>query len=161
MVLVYWDQNVKCKQEHVFKWVLSSVIPQALVRATHCHQQEVARAAITPLPPRLRSFKKIVGDRNCGWNSFHLPSVFKFLLRLAKSEESVAQLCPTLCNPKDCSPPSTSVHGILQPRIVEWVAFSRGSSWPKAQTWVSCIAGRFFFLPSELPEASPSRMQPK
>ena len=46
----------------------------------------------------------------------------------------------------DCSPQGSSVHGILQARIVEWVAtsFSRGSSWPRDQTWVSCIAGRFF-----------------
>ena len=46
----------------------------------------------------------------------------------------------------DCSPPDSSVHGILQARILEWVAipFSRGSSQPRDQTWVSCIAGRFF-----------------
>ena len=44
------------------------------------------------------------------------------------SESEVAQLCPTLCNPVDCSPPGSSVHGILQARILEWVAisFSRG-----------------------------------
>ena len=42
----------------------------------------------------------------------------------------VAQLCPTLCDPMDCSLPDSSVHGILQARILEWVAipFSRGSS---------------------------------
>ena len=58
----------------------------------------------------------------------------------------VDQLCLTLCNPPVCSPPSSSVHGILQARILEWVAisFSRGSSWPRDWTWVSCIAGRFF-----------------
>ena len=45
----------------------------------------------------------------------------------------VAQLCLTLCNPMDCSPPDSSVHGILQARILEWVAipFSRASSWPR------------------------------
>ena len=50
------------------------------------------------------------------------------------------------CDPMDCSPPSSSVHGILQARIMEWVAisFSRGSSWPRSRTQVSCIAGRFF-----------------
>ena len=44
----------------------------------------------------------------------------------------VAQSCPILCNPMDCSPPGFSVHGILQARILEWVAipFSRGSSRP-------------------------------
>ena len=42
----------------------------------------------------------------------------------------VAQLCPILCDPMDCSPPGSSVHGIHQARILEWVAmpFSRGSS---------------------------------
>ena len=45
----------------------------------------------------------------------------------------VAQLCPTLCNPMDCSPPGSSVHGIFQARVLEWVAisFSRGSSRPQ------------------------------
>ena len=48
----------------------------------------------------------------------------------------VAQSCPALCNPMDCSPPASSVHGILHARILEWVAipFSRGSSQPKDQT---------------------------
>ena len=58
----------------------------------------------------------------------------------------VAQSCATVCDPMDCSLPSSSVHGILQARILEWVAspFSRGSSWPRDRTHVSCIAGRFF-----------------
>ena len=53
----------------------------------------------------------------------------------------VAQSCPTLCDPMDCSPPGSSVHGILQARILEWVAipFSKGSSWPRDRTRVSCI----------------------
>ena len=53
-----------------------------------------------------------------------------------------------LCDPVDCSPPGSSVHGILQARILEWVAisFSRGSFWLKDQTQVSCIAGRFFSI---------------
>ena len=56
----------------------------------------------------------------------------------------VAQSCPTLCDPVDCSPPGSSVHGILQARILEWVAisFSRGSSRPRDRTQVSGIAGR-------------------
>ena len=58
----------------------------------------------------------------------------------------VAQSRPTLCNRMDCSPPGSSVYGILQARILEWVAvpFSRGSSQPRNHTRVSCIAGRFF-----------------
>ena len=56
------------------------------------------------------------------------------------------QLYPTLCDPMDCSPAGSSVHGILQARILEWVAisFSRESSWPRNQTQVSCIAGRWY-----------------
>ena len=58
----------------------------------------------------------------------------------------VTQLCPTLCDPMDCSLPGSSVHGIFQARILEWVdiPFTRGSSWPRDWTWFSCIAGRFF-----------------
>ena len=58
----------------------------------------------------------------------------------------VAQLCLSLCDPVDCGPPGSSVHGILQARLLEWVAIpsSRGSSQPRDQTWVSCITGRFF-----------------
>ena len=47
----------------------------------------------------------------------------------------------TLCDPVDCSPPSSSVHGIFQARILEWGAtsFSRGSSQPRDQTCISCL----------------------
>ena len=63
----------------------------------------------------------------------------------------VAQLYLTLCNPMDSSPPGSSVHGILQAKMLEWVAIpsSRGSSQPRDQTQVSRIAGGFFT--SDLP----------
>ena len=59
---------------------------------------------------------------------------------------SVAQSCPTLCDPMNCSSPGSSVHGILQARTLEWVAipFFGGSSQPRDQAWVSRIAGRVF-----------------
>ena len=55
--------------------------------------------------------------------------------------ESVAQSCLTLCNPMDCSPPDSSAHGILQARILEWVAVpsSRWSSPPKDRTCISNV----------------------
>ena len=58
----------------------------------------------------------------------------------------VAQSCLTLCDPMDCNPTGSSVHGILRARILKWVAipFSRGSSQSRDQTRVSCLAGRFF-----------------
>ena len=63
-----------------------------------------------------------------------------------KVKRLVAQSCSTLCKPMDCSPPDSSVHGILQAQILEWVAMpsSRGSSQPRDQTQVSHISGRFF-----------------
>ena len=65
-----------------------------------------------------------------------------------ESESEVAQLCPTLSDPMDYSLPGSSVHGIFQARVLEWAAisFSRGSSQPRDQTWVSFIAGRHFTI---------------
>ena len=65
-----------------------------------------------------------------------------------KLEVLVTQSYLTLCDPMDCSPPGSAVHGILQARILEWVAISssRGSSPPRDQTQVSYIAGRFFTI---------------
>ena len=63
---------------------------------------------------------------------------------------SGAQSCPTLFDPMDCSPLNSSVHGIFQARILEWVGISssRGSSWPRDRTLISCksptLACRFF-----------------
>ena len=60
----------------------------------------------------------------------------------------VSQSCPTLCDSMDCSPPDSSVHRILQARILEWVAMpsSRRSSQPRDWTQVSHIAGGFFIV---------------
>ena len=60
----------------------------------------------------------------------------------------VAQSCLTLCDPMDCSLPGSSVHGIFQARVLEWVAisFSKGSSQPRDGTRVSHIAGRCFTI---------------
>ena len=60
----------------------------------------------------------------------------------------VTHSCLTLCDPIDCSLPGSSVHGILQARILEWVGvpFSKGSSLPGDQTWVSCTAARLFII---------------
>ena len=67
---------------------------------------------------------------------------------IKESESEVAQSCLTLCDPVDCSLPGSSLHGILQARVLEWgaIAFSRGSSWPRDWTRVSCIPGRCFNL---------------
>ena len=80
------------------------------------------------------------------WNALCLPVVLTHLP--VKVKLLVAQPCPTLHDPMDWSLPGFPVHGILQTRILEWVAipFSRGSSQPSDQTWVSHIAGRLFTI---------------
>ena len=70
---------------------------------------------------------------------------------LKKVKVLVTQLCPTLCDPMDCNLPGSSVHGILQARILEWIAIcsSRGSSW--LRDWTQCPALQADSLPSEPP----------
>ena len=60
---------------------------------------------------------------------------------------SVAQSCPTLSDPMDCSLPGSSVHGVLPARILEWVAisYSKVSSWTRDRTCVSCIGRRLLY----------------
>ena len=66
--------------------------------------------------------------------------------------------CPTLCDPMGCRPLDSTVHGISQARILEWVAISssRGSSWPRDQTHISRIVGRFFTI--EPPEGKRTKL---
>ena len=87
-----------------------------------------------------------------GWVEIHFSQSLETFLNESfprlKGEGEVAQLCPTLCDPVDCSLPGSSVQGILQARILEWVAisFSRESSRPRDRTLVSGIGGRRFNL---------------
>ena len=76
------------------------------------------------------------------WNKF----TWQQRLSFPRDSCMHAQLCPTLCNPRDCSLPGSSIHGIFQARILQWVAvpFSTGSSQPRDWTQVSHIADWFF-----------------
>ena len=76
-----------------------------------------------------------------------------------EKESEVAQLCLSLCNPVDCSPPCSSVHGIFQARVLEWVAisFSRGSSRPRDRTQVSRIVSKMLYHLSH--QGSPSTLK--
>ena len=78
----------------------------------------------------------------------NLSSAFLLNFFPAATAAKSLQSCPTLCDPIDGSPPGSSVHGILQARIREWVAvpFSKGSSQPRDRSQVSCIAGGFFTI---------------
>ena len=82
------------------------------------------------------------------WDCWIIRKFYFQFLFLKLTEVLVSQLCLTLCNSMDCSLPGSSVHGILQARILEWVAipFSRGSSQPRDGPWVSYTVGRFFTI---------------
>ena len=98
-------------------------------------------------------FTRNTPDRPCPSAHFHLSHVrekqcvcsyYNYLMCMY----IIAQSCLTLCDPTDCSPPGSSVQGILQARILEWVAMpsSRGYFPLKDQTHVSCISciGRLY-----------------
>ena len=78
-----------------------------------------------------------MASSSCSLSFFHSSSNPRFSLVCACLK--LLQSCPTLCNPMGCNPPGSSVHGILQARILEWIAMpsSRGSSPPRDWTWVS------------------------
>ena len=76
-----------------------------------------------------------------GWIYIYAFHVYVYFYACLCSQSSL-----TLCDPVNCSPSGSSIYGILQTRILEWIAisYSRGSSWPRDWTCVSCIGGRFF-----------------
>ena len=73
---------------------------------------------------------------SCSYFLFLPGSILKVKVKV---KVKVTQSCLTLCDPMEYT-----VLGILQARILEWVAYSSGSSWPRNWIWISCIAGRFF-----------------
>ena len=79
-------------------------------------------------------------------------------LSIYENESEVAQSCLTLWDLMDCSLSGSSVYGIFQARVLEWVAisFSRGSSWPRDWNWVSHIAGRCFTISATREAWTPS-----
>ena len=103
------------------------------IKTIHCCQFNIQKSEEWQLPTFRIRYRK--------WAEIEHNTFFKVKVL-------VPQLCPTLCDPMDCSPPGSSVHGILQARALEWVAmpFSRESSQPRDWTWVSCIVDRFFII---------------
>ena len=128
------------------------------VRATGPHRNETQSVWTTYLRRQTHSYySKCKADCDECYKWGYKPSLWKehflymlFLCRyLCLESESVSHSVTSVSlQPMNCSPPGSSVHGILQARIVEYVAipFSRGSSQPGDQTQVSCIAGRVFTI---------------
>ena len=85
-----------------------------------------------------------------GWISLQSKGLSRVFSNTIVQKKKSFQLCPILCDPMGFSPPGSSVCGILQARMLEWVAisFARGSSWPRVQThisYVSCIGKQVLY----------------
>ena len=100
----------------------------------------------TDLFAKTLMLQKIENGKRRGWQRMRWLDGITNSIDMKVKESEVAQSCPTLCYLMDCSLSGSSVHGIFQVRGLEWIviSFSRGSSRPRNQTWVSCIAGRRF-----------------
>ena len=130
-------QISNCAKGHIVKNTLSTLFPcYSLFRSGQCYFF------------LLYSCRDIV----CFYSMFicvHVHVQLLIHLHLCRNRNrNVAQSCPTLWGPMDCSLPGSSVHGIFQAIVLEWIAvsFSSGSSWPRDRTWVSCIVDRHFIV---------------
>ena len=84
----------------------------------------------------------------CAFKEYFLKIVCVHIYVKKKVEVLVTHSCATLCKPMDCSLLDSSVLGVLQTRLMEWVVIpsSSRSAWPRDWTWVSCIAGRYIYI---------------
>ena len=135
----------KCKHAfmwlHSHPWTPSIINPLAVLIVVY-----IFTVACSPVSNLKHCTDLSPPQSSTGSSSLHFPQLLSFCLLEVKVKVYVAQSCLTLCDPMDCSPPGSSVHGILQTTILGWVAISlsRESSQPSNQTQVSHTAGRFF-----------------
>ena len=141
---VKWSNVLSC-MGCVWLFVTLWTVPHQTSLSMGFSRQEYWSGSLCPSPGELPTQGLNLGPPQCRqilyhWATWEVPFWYE-------SEGEVAQSCLTLCNPMDCSLPGSSVHGIFQTRILEWVAISffRRSSQPRDQTQVSCIAGRFLY----------------
>ena len=143
--MVYNDEILKeetmCYPERSMHWfVFQALTFVQMCSVFHCLVSPIILAFLCE---KVQTFLVYLSSPcvNEFWNCMTIPCVCVCMCMC-----SVARLCPTLWGPMDYRLPGSSVHGILQTRILEWVDYpsSRGSSQPRNWTGVSCVAGRFF-----------------
>ena len=145
---LYGTQNGLWEDVFCTFWSPCSALPGLYVFITECPQaalwiQTLASISISDITV-FTSSSSICCPTESIYHSKKTPELKQYIdVRVL-----VAQSCPTLCDPMDCSPPGFSVHEILQARILEWIVipFSRETARPKDWILVSCIAGRFFTI---------------
>ena len=132
----------------VEKWKKNSVlVAWDLLSLVHSvNQSHVYIVSLPKIYPSIKLsvwYLSITCLSACDWYITYLYSeIIYVLFPLCVPVCSVAQLCPTLCGPMDCSPPGFSVHGTFQARILGWfaISYSRGSSQPRDWTHISCVS---------------------
>ena len=152
--VTYADAHKGRKNEGVIEFVSYSDMKRALEKldGTEVNGRKIRLVEDKPGSRRRRSYSRSRSHSRYCWCLQVLELAINSLMNMCCL---VAKSCPTLCDPMECSPPGSSVHGISQARIWEWVATScsKGSSQPRGQTWISCIASGFFTIdPSGKPQ---------
>ena len=128
--------------EHKVKWALGSITMNKASRGDGIPVelfQILKDDAVKVLHSICQQTGKLSSGHRTGKGQFSFQSQRKVRPKNVQSESEVTQSCLTLCDPMDYNLQGFSVHGSLQTRTLEWVAiyFSRGSSQPREQTWVS------------------------
>ena len=153
-IALYAPLSMECSRQEYWSGLpfpTPGDLPDARIKFTPCVSSALAGRSFTASITNFSSagnyyFMRIGSD-------LHLSFIGVIISYYQKNKRwsEVSQLCPTLCNPMDCSLPGSSFHGIFQARILEWVAisFSRGYSQPRDWTWVSSMQADS--LSSELP----------
>ena len=139
---------MRVKEESEKPGLKLNILKTKIMASGPITSQQIEGGKVEALIDFVFSCSKITMDSDCSHEiKRHLPLGRKVMINLSEVSE-VAQSCLTLCDLMDCSLPGSSVHGIFQARILEWVAisFSRGSSWPRDQSRVSGIVGRRFVI---------------
>ena len=143
-----WTAALQASLSFTISWSLLKLMSiESVMPSNHlilCH----SLLLLPSIFPSIESFPMSWLFASSGQSIRALDSASASVLPMNQSISSGAQSCLTLCDPIDCSPPGSSIHGIFQARVLEWVAisFSRGSSKPRDRTRVSHIVGRRFTI---------------
>ena len=146
-----WTKSLIILVYRTITWHLYFCPPYGMFFAQTFHIHLLLPKSLPVMSSQLPS--KLPTSLSSIFHSLAPPAPFTWFTFLCSSHHhlmfvSVTKSCPTLCNSMDCSPPGSSIYGILQARILEWTAipFSRGFSWPRDHTWVFYTTGRFFII---------------
>ena len=148
-----WD-NIKCTNIHIIGTQKEKRKKSKLKMHLIELWLKTSQTSRTSCSYNLMPTTKLTGLKNgwkCQTDVYPKKTTHAQLLNIANHSVNVSEVahsCPTLCDPMDCSLPGSSVRGIFQAKILEWVAisFSRRSSQPRDWTQVFCIVARRFTI---------------